>query len=147
VVSDEALSELPDDAAVWVLGWDNRWAGRAATRLAVDGLDVAAATARLDGLAVTRQQHAVVLAAPDGDPAPLGFIGAEGAPVIAALARKLPHYTRYGRLVFAGEAAENVFKDERQSAKSALTHVFTAADVPRAPLPPGPILAPQAAGH
>jgi hypothetical protein len=147
VVRDAALSGLPADRAVWVLGWDNRWAGAAARRLAADALDAAAGTARLDGLAVTRQQHAVVLAAPDGDPAPLGFIGAEGAPVIAALARKLPHYTRYGRLVFAGESAENVYKGERQSAKSALTHLFTAADEPRAPLPPGPILAPQAAGH
>jgi hypothetical protein len=63
---------------------------------------------------------------------------------IAALARKLPHYAHYGRLVFDRASGENTFKDERTSDRSTLTRFLTADEVPRAPLPPEPVLAPAA---
>ena len=146
VVTDGALDTLPRDAAVWILGWDNRWAGPAAPRFAADRLDPAAGTARLGDMGVGRAGQALVLVAPDAVPMPLGFIGADGAEAIAALARKLPHYSRYGRLVFDRATVENSFKDERISERSGLTRFLTADEVPRAALPPEPILAPQAAG-
>ena len=144
VITDEALKKLPEDRAVWILGWTNRWAKQGAARFAADGLDPAAGTARLGEAAVGRAGQAVVLVAPDAAPAPLGFIGAEGPEAIAAMARKLPHYSRYGRLVFDRASGENTFKDERPSDRSAMTRFLTADDVPRAALPPEPVLVPAA---
>jgi len=146
VTTDDALGVLPDDATVWVLGWDNRWAGEVALRLAGDGLDPAAGSARLGDAVVRRQEHAVVLVAPQPTPMLVGFIGADGAELVAALARKLPHYSRFGVLAFAAGTGENVHKGERSSERSALTHLLAAADVRRAVLPPEPVLAPEAAG-
>jgi hypothetical protein len=146
IVTDDAIEALPKDGAAWILGWDNRWARHAAARFAADGLDPASGTARLPGMDVDRIGQAVALVAPDAGPAPLGFIGANGAEAIGALARKLPHYGRYGRLVFDGATGENVFKDERVSDRSALTRFLTTDEVPRATLPPEPVLAPAAGG-
>ena len=86
-----------------------------------------------------------MLVAPDASPTPLGFIGADGAEAIGALARKLPHYSRYGRLVFDRASGENTFKDERTSDRSALTRFLSTEEIPRAALPPEPVLAPAAA--
>ena len=144
VVRDRDLQALPATGAAWVLGWDNRFAGQAARRLAADALEPAAGTAMPGGRAVRRDAEAVVLVAPDAEPAPLVFVGADGEAVISALARKLPHYGRYGRLAFDRQSVENTWKDERPSGGSALTRVLAAGDVARAALPPEPVLAPSA---
>jgi hypothetical protein len=144
VVDDGVLKELPKEGAVWILGWDNRFAKPAAARFGADRLDPAAGTARVGDVEVARGDQALVLVAPDATPTPLGFIGADGVEAIAALARRLPHYARYGRLLFDRASGENTFKDERTSDRSTLTRFLTADEVPRAPLPPEPVLAPAA---
>jgi len=144
VVDDGALTELPKDAAVWILGWDNRFAMPAAARFGADRLNPATGTARIGEVDVKRAREALVLVAADAVPMPLGFVGADGPEAIGAMARKLPHYSRFGRLVFDRASGENTFKDERTSDRSALTRFLTADEVPRAALPPEPVLAPAA---
>jgi hypothetical protein len=147
VVGDRALKELPKDAAVWLLGWDNRFAEPTAARFAADGLDATAGTAQLGDRVVGRAGESLVLVAADAAPAPLGFIGADGPEAIAAVGRKLPHYSRYARLVFDRASGENRVKDERTSDRSALTRFLTAGEAARAALPPQPVLAPAAAAR
>jgi hypothetical protein len=144
IADDKALEALPTDRAVWVLGWGNRWADEAARRLAADRLDPAAGTASVAGIAVERQRDAVVLVAPSLEPMPLGFIGAEGTAAISGLARKLPHYSRFGRLIFERATVDNTYKDERPTDQSALTRLLAGADVARAALPAEPVMAPDA---
>jgi hypothetical protein len=144
ILRDRDLATLPERGAVWVLGWDNRFAPQAAKRLAADALDPAAGTAAPAGRPLRRAADAVVLVAPEVTPTPLAFVGAEGEAAIAALARKLPHYGRYGRLAFERQGMENTWKDERPASGSALSRVLVAGDVPRAALPPEPVLAPAA---
>ena len=144
VVRDRDVEALPTKGAVWVLGWDNRFAGQAAQRLAVDALEPSAGTVAPAGRALRRDADAVVLVAPDAEPAPLAFVGADGEAAIQSLARKLPHYGRFGRLAFARDGSENTWKDERPSAGSALTRVLAPGDYVRAALPPEPVLAPSA---
>jgi hypothetical protein len=88
----------------------------------------------------------VVLVAADATPAPLGFIGADGPEAVGAMARKLPHYSRYARLVFDRASGENLAKEERTSDRSALTRFLAVGEVARAALPPEPVLAPAAGG-
>ena len=54
--------------------------------------------------------HAVVLLDPDNSRAPLGFIAAEHPEAIILLARKLPHYSTYGRLAFELPKVNNIIK-------------------------------------
>jgi aminopeptidase N len=145
LVSDGAPTELPKDGAVWILGWDNRWVKPNAARFAADRLDGLAGTARVGDSDIGRTGQAVALVAHDAAPVPLGFVGADGPEAIAAMARKLPHYSRFGRLVFDRASGENTFKDERASDGSALTRFLTPDELPRAALPPEPVLAPRAA--
>ncbi len=111
MVTDDALERLPEDEAVWVLGWDNRFAD--------------AALARVGRKPVERGRLAVVWLDPDNRAAPFGWIGAEGAATIAALARKLPHYGSYGELAFALPGARNQLKRRLAVRGSALSRRFS----------------------
>ena len=67
-------------------------------------------TATVDEQQLKADSHTVVLLDPDNSRAPLGFIGAEQPAVIAALARKLPHYSSYGQLAFELPKVNNIIK-------------------------------------
>jgi aminopeptidase N len=111
---DDELDALPDDRTVWLLGWENRF--RSAMHEALAGYDVKPEADRviLDGRAWERSQHSVVLLgrnARSPDHA-LAWIAAHDGAAVSGLARKLPHYGKYGYLAFSGTAPDNVLKGE-----------------------------------
>ena len=63
----------------------------------------------------------------------IGFIGCDNPKAIAGLARKLPHYSKYGFLVFTGDEPLNVRKQEWLLRESPTTVVF---DSRRVEFPP-----------
>ena len=65
-------------------------------------------------------QASSVLVSNDARGVTTAFIGASSPDVIAALARKLPHYGSYGRLVF-DPAGQNLRRDALTSRHSKLT--------------------------
>ena len=112
LVTDAAIKQtgLPQDAAVWLLGWNN-------SLLASQQQRFTSAAQRLSGRAVevndqvyNASGHAVVLLDADNSRNPMGFIGAEDAATIQLLARKLPHYSSYGVLVFTRQDVRNLYK-------------------------------------
>jgi len=146
VVADEG--SVPDAAAPrLVLGWQNRLLTdddrgdgvRAA--LAGSGVEVGARSARLgasvaeraDGAcAIVAYRHAAVRGA--GGAAPGLWVGCDDPAAVGTLARKLPHYSRYGFLIFDSPGAVNRVRDELPVRTSPL-----AAEIPGgapAPLPP-----------
>jgi hypothetical protein len=141
IVLDETLGQLPQDHAVWVLGWENRF--RPAIDQALAGLPVTIgdSTARIHEADYTRGAHAIVLAAqqlenPDDG---LGWIGCDRIDALPGLARKLPHYGKYGYLGFEGADPTNVVKGEWSVTHSPLAVAVrqpdgTKVDVPRAKL-------------
>ncbi|MCF1182583.1 M1 family peptidase [Marichromatium gracile] len=118
VALDSAFDTLPEHGAIWLLGWENRH--RATFEHAVPDPTAAPPTQRLDGL------DSIVLTAARGEQ-PLAWLGTELAEALPALARKLPHYGKYGYLGFVGARAENRLKGQWPSGPSALTHRFTPA--------------------
>jgi hypothetical protein len=120
-VADRELGALPVDADRIVLGWDNRWRGAAARALARADQALGAQEATITGQSYARDSHAVVLVNNADDGRTTGFIGAPDAGAIAALARKLPHYGSYGRLVFDADGGRNLRKDSMGSDHSALS--------------------------
>ena len=107
------LSWLPRDAAVWVLGWENQLAGFAAGEANIQSRDalVSDTGVVLPEGNYPRKDHAMVFAMGNHLwPAPIGWVAADRPEQVSGLARKVPHYTKYGYLVFAGDAPDNRVK-------------------------------------
>jgi len=125
---DNEIEQLPADRPVWLLGWENRFRGRFAERLAAATLKNN--EARVDDEAFAKTQHSIVLAAQSSGPeAPaIAWLGAHDPEALPGLARKLPHYGKYGWLVFSGTAPDNIRKGQWPVRGSPLSVIL--ADTP-----------------
>ncbi len=111
IVEDASLEALPAGPA-WVLGAGNRYARAVAERLSEQGVALEADALEVTGKRLPRAGHSLVLVARsvDDPAAAVGWVAADPVAAIAGLARKLPHYTRYGWLAFSGDEPSNVGK-------------------------------------
>jgi len=114
VALDSDLDALPDDRAVWVLGWENRFRTRIASVL--DGYDFESDgdRVRVAGDTLARDGDAVVAVGrnPDRPEHAIAWVALDNLAAMPGLARKLPHYGRYGHLGFRGDEPSNVSKGE-----------------------------------
>jgi aminopeptidase N len=110
LVDDSTLTQLPPDAAVWLLGWENKLLTNHQARFNAVTQQLSSSGAKINGRLLNTTEYAVVLLDPDNSRSLLGFIGAEQPEAITALARKLPHYSGYGRLAFALPEVNNIIK-------------------------------------
>ena len=138
VLTDAQLDRLPDTAAAWVLGTHNRALATLRGRFNAGAQGLDAAAARLAGAHYPLADNALVLLDPDNRRPPLGLLAAIDPADIAALARKLPHYSTYGQLVFAAGTLEKRLARALPVAHSPLHRVLGAVD----PGPP-PAVAPR----
>lgn len=137
ISSDDDVDRLPDDLPVWLFGWENRF---------IDKLTDAGSGFALDSeqqsIVLEDSRHAsasMVLTARRGAQ-PLGWVATTEVAALPGLARKLPHYGKYGYLLFAGSAPDNRLKGQWPAGDSPLMHWFTDAR-PVLSLPPRPPLA------
>jgi aminopeptidase N len=147
IVADVDLPRVPPGKAVWVLGWENKLRPAAAEALAPHGAVLGDSGLRRGALELARADRAVVAAArsPADPEQAIAFVGADRAAALPGLARKLPHYGKYGLLAFEGDEPVNVAKETW----TALTSPMAVALAPapggalpaRAPLPPRVALA------
>jgi hypothetical protein len=123
VVVDSKLQNLPDDRAVWLFGWHNRF--RPQLNAALQAYDFAASgdKVRIAGTTLTPQTHslAVLGRQPQSPDQALGWLAADSAAALPGLGRKLPHYGRYSYLGFTGTAPDNVLKGQWPVVNSPLT--------------------------
>ena len=114
LVTDDDIKTIPEAAAVWLLGWNNRLLNDMqpylASTSATYSQTLAGRTASIDGEQLRAGEHAVVLLDADNSRTALGFIGAAEPDVITSIARKLPHYSSYGALAFELPAVNNIIK-------------------------------------
>ncbi len=110
--SDRSLDGLPDGRAIWLLGWDNRFLPALTARWKAQGVEMQAGGMKLEGRGLDRVNHSLVLTTAGEDPEtqPLAWLGAHDPTALPGLARKLPHYGKYGILAFEGEGPSNVLK-------------------------------------
>lgn len=142
LVEDSEIDNLPEDAAVWLLGWENRFAGDLAARFSTPEQSLTPTAAQVHGHKVDPEKQAVVLLDPDNSRPPLGFVGARGAPSIELLARKLTHYGSFGRLLFDLPGANNQLREGLAVSHLPLSRIFT--DMPVAlQLPAAEVLSAQ----
>ena len=69
---------------------------------------------RLEGTSLTRAQHAVVLTArhPHNPQQTLAWVATQNVAALPGLGRKLPHYSTFSFLGFAGDEPINVVKGQ-----------------------------------
>ncbi len=120
IINDNELSQLPVNTAVFLLGWQNQLVKTNRQRFQSTHQQLKAMGATVDDQQFNIADHAVVLLDPDNSRAPLGMIGAQHPDSIAALARKLPHYSSYGRLIFELPKVNNIVKQSLPVAVSPL---------------------------
>ncbi len=110
--SDSEIERLPTDRPVWLLGWENRFLDRVTAGLSGGYLNKDGA--EVENERFSRSEHSIVLTVPAASPkAPaIAWLGAHGPQAVPGLARKLPHYGKYGWLVFNGQAPDNLRKEQ-----------------------------------
>jgi aminopeptidase N len=146
IVADVDLPRVPQGKAVWVLGWENRLRPAMAEALASYGAVLAQSELRDGERAFPRAERAVVAAArsPADPEQAIAFVGADRAAALPGLARKLPHYGKYGLLAFEGDEPTNVAKSTWTALATpmAVKLVSGGALPPRARLPSRAALVP-----
>jgi hypothetical protein len=147
IVTDRELAALPPGRSIWILGWENRLRPRAAEALAPHGVTLGERELRAGRVVLSRADRAAVaVARSPADPAQVvAFLGADRAAALPGLARKLPHYGRYGLLGFEGDEPTNVAKETWVALTSPMAVGLAAGGSlpPRAALPPrAPLAAP-----
>ena len=152
VIDDKDVETLPTDAAIWVLGYANQLRGgiaAASARFGAHFEDRGFLTPgpytreRLKSERTQPGKTSIVLALPHplAPALAMTFVGAHDSSAIASLARKIPHYGKYGYLAFSGDRVENSLKGQWQPDASPLT-VFLGATRPALALKSGAALAP-----
>ena len=139
VAWDNELKTLPDSGAIWLFGWRNAFLDQVVS--ADQDLDPDADTHGVT-LAGNRQTDANVALAVGDAQRPLGWVAAATPTAVPGLARKLPHYGKYGYLTFAGDAPDNRLKGQWPPGDSALTRWLSDAR-PRLRMPVRSTLVPR----
>jgi hypothetical protein len=123
VIGDASAAELPPDADRLLLGWDNALLNHAREAFSRDEQSLGQHDVTVDGTRYRGDATGTVLVATDVQGVTTGFIGAPAPRTIAALARKLPHYGSYGRLLFDAQGS-NLVRDTLASDHSKLSRQF-----------------------
>lgn len=119
--ADEEIKTRENGAAVWLLGWNNRWLKHRRQYLISPSQQLSAETATVNRQSLHADSHAVVMLDTDNRRSPLAFIGADDPQAIALIARKLPHYSSYGVLVFELPEVNNIIKEHLPVLNSPMT--------------------------
>ncbi|MCB1949147.1 M28 family peptidase, partial [Nitrosomonas sp.] len=133
VKRDDQIDRLPSDRMVWILGWQNRFAGRVADALTEHAVRLEKTRLTFDGQTFTDGAHAVVLTArqPSMPDKTLLWVAANNLQAVAELTRKLPHYRKYSYLAFAGNDGDdlvNIHKGQWPVIQSPLSAVVRQPD-------------------
>ncbi len=120
---DSDIEDLPQDRAIAVIGWENRFANSAARLLSSYGVAFNPKSVTIGKDDIRRKNHAVVLSARPAQDSnfALLFIASDLPEALPGLARKLPHYNKYSYLVFEGNEPTNIAKGTWRVGESPLT--------------------------
>ena len=144
VKRDSEVGRLPSDAAVWVLGRENRFAADVQRAAADYDLSITETTMRFGKTMLNRADHAAIMAVrhPQNPRAVMAWLTLHTADAVDGLLRKLPHYGKYSYLAFTGDAPDNSAKGQWRAVHSPLSAVLSDTEKPLSTtLPKRPALA------
>jgi hypothetical protein len=117
--------ELPEGSH-WVLGKSNQWAEQLLPQLKEYGVEILDKEVLIDGKKFPLQGHSFVftLDRPDQKDGSATWVITDSDKSVPGLIRKLPHYGKYGYLVFKGDVPDNQVKGTWPSKATGLAHNF-----------------------
>jgi hypothetical protein len=138
VITDNEIETLPDNKAVLVLGWDNRFASQVQRELVQHPITFESGQVQMGQGRAEKQHHAFAwvtrVYGSDNQSFPRALITADQPSALPGLGRKIPHYHKYSYLAFAGEEPENRLKGRWPVTNSPMTTVLQ-KEAKRAKLP------------
>ncbi len=122
VTYDNEISELPINAAVWIFGTENLFAGKVTESLKDYDAELTGKTVRFAKASYEIDKNSFVISVRHpGNPASvLVLLSSDNKDAVEGLARKLPHYGKYSYLVFEGTEPTNIGKGEWEAVNSPL---------------------------
>ncbi|MDA1195034.1 MAG: M28 family peptidase [Planctomycetota bacterium] len=137
VAPADAHLKLPKDRSVWILGTGNSWRKAFDAALTAAGAGVGSDTIDFGTTELPRADHSFVFTGthPGNAELAIGWIGASDAAALPGLARKLPHYGKYGWLGFQGAEPTNVAKGRFDAPGSPLATTLVEEPTTRGGLP------------
>ena len=119
IITDNSITELPDNRSVWVLGSENKFNPIKRLLKEYKG-ELVDKISQIEELA---KSGSLVFSIPaKSGNSSVGFVAANDEKAIPALTRKLPHYGKYSLLGFETEKATNVLKHSMSAQNSPLNY-------------------------
>ena len=128
---DSELVRLPDDKAIWLLGWDNRFRQIFSDQIASQNSIISNSQLIIGNNIYTRDKHSVLVTSrhPNNPTQTLLWLASDNLAALPGLARKLPHYGKYSHLAFEGDEPKNSGKGQWQIVNSPLTKTLSSETV------------------
>ncbi len=126
IVKDSDISDIPNDAAVWIFGQNNKFFGLIKHRLKDYQAAVDKDNLTVGGKSLSLRDNSTILVVrhPKNPELPIVGLTAHSDKAVAGLARKLPHYGKYSYLAFDGDAPTNTAKGQWPAVGSPLIAVL-----------------------
>jgi len=130
VKTDDQLTELPADRAVWLFGRNNRFRPLIEKGLKDYNAEIQGDQIRLEKTELSLRDKSVVISIrhPQNPQSVVVWLTASNVKALPGLSRKLPHYGKYSYLAFAGEEPTNMAKGQWPAVHSPLTATIPLAD-------------------
>ncbi len=148
VKTDTEVDGIPEDHAVWLFGWNNRFLEPVQKSLDTFGARISPKGVIFkQSMTVSRKNNSIITAAahPGNTSSAIAWLATDNPAAMDGLSRKLPHYGRYGYLAFEGDEPSNFIKGQWVSETSPLkrrfgSNEFSAKRADREPLiQPAPV--------
>lgn len=112
ILLDNKVTDISKYGAVWLFGWENRYLNDFSKLAQSNGITIAPQSGVQFGeRAYTKSPFSFVLTARNAESGQtLGWVATTQNKAVPGLARKLPHYSKYGYLIFEGNEPTNVQK-------------------------------------
>ena len=123
IVFDEDLKKLPDDKAVWIIGFENKFAGLFSIQEDYAACFNEAQTELINDLSETGSL-VYAIPNPENNLQTIGFIGTNVKEAVPGLTRLLSHYGKYSYLGFEGKRPSNVLKGTFPALNSPLFYLI-----------------------
>jgi len=142
-ILDTELEQLPDDKAIWLLGWNNRFQHVVSDQITVHKGVIDNDELVIGNNSYSRDTHSLVVTSrhPNNPAQTILWLASDNLAALPGMARKLPHYGKYSYLAFTGDEPANVGKGQWPVLDSPLLKILSDNTVIPLKIAPRPALA------
>ncbi len=122
---DSEINILPNNGAIWIVGWKNKYA-KYFMPLVEKNVEWGQKNITIAGKPHDKNKHSMILSARNSNNQTILWLATTNSEAIPGLTRKLPHYRKYSYLAFTGDDPTNVTKGQWDTNASPLIRMLDA---------------------